>query len=434
MNRHTKNAYTGFRWFMMIVVAVLWCTGAVPSATAEQMSVSALLEPKEMSANAKGAVLMDAHTGQILVEFQKDTKIPPASFAKILTLYLVFDMIKGGKLSLDDAVVISKKAWKTEGSKMFIEVGSKVSVRELIQGIAVVSGNDACVAIAEHVYGTTEAFVAMMNETAQKLGMRESHFDSPHGLPSEEQYTTPYDMALLARSYIQDFPEALQFHSMQDYTYSEIKQYNRNGLLRQDPSVDGLKTGYVSAGGYHLLATAKREERRLIAVVMGTDSRSMREKEARKLLNYGFRHFELVPLFSQGQVLAEIPVWKGDRNTVSLVTAASGAMTVPTEFKTAISQERVFPKDIVAPVQQGQVIGKALIKWQTDVIKSVPLVAQYEVHKAGLLKSLSHSVYLVGLENTGIFLTSGVLCIGVAVGYGLFATRRRKRRRPGLRL
>jgi D-alanyl-D-alanine carboxypeptidase (penicillin-binding protein 5/6) len=429
-----KTVSTGFRWCMMMVGVVLWCTAATRIATAEQKSVAALLEPKEMSVNARGAVLMDATTGQVLVEFQKHTKIPPASFAKILTLYIVFDTIKRGKLNLDDEVAVSKKAWKTEGSKMFIEVGSKVSVRDLIKGIAVVSGNDACVAMAEHLYGTTEAFVAIMNETAQKLGMRGSHFDSPHGLPSEEQYTTAYDMALLARSYIQEFPEVLQFHSMQEYTYSEIKQYNRNSLLRKDPSVDGLKTGYVSAGGYHLLVTAKRENRRLIAVVMGADNRSMREKEARKLLNYGYQHFELLPLFTQDQVLAEIPVWKGARNTVSLVPAASGVMTVPAELKTAISHERVFPKDIVAPVRQGQEIGKAVIKWQADVIKSIPLVAQHEVRKAGLVKSLSHSVYLVGTKNTGVFLTLGVLCMGVVMGYVLVATRRRKRRRPGLRL
>jgi D-alanyl-D-alanine carboxypeptidase (penicillin-binding protein 5/6) len=419
---------------LLVVAVVLTPYGiGAQSGTSTPTDAHSLLEPKEIDVNAKSAVLMDADTGQVLMEFNKDHKIPPASFAKLLTLYIVFETIHHGKLTLDDEVFVSKKAWKTGGSRMFIEVNTSVPVRELIKGVAVVSGNDACVALAEHIYGSTDVFAEMMNETAQKIGMKNSHFTNPHGLPDKQQYTTAYDMALLARSYIKNFPEALQFHSMQEYTYDDIKQYNRNGLLRKDPSVDGLKTGYFSAAGYHLLATAKRGNRRLIAVVMGADNPAIREKEARKLLNYGYQNFELLPLFSKGQVLAEIPVWKGQDDTIALVATASGTMTVPTEYKARIHEERLVPSDVVAPIRQGQVIGKAVIKMSSEVVKSIPLVAAHEVHKAGLVKFLYHSAYLVGKNNVRIFMSLILIVAVVTMGYFLIFVRKRKRHSSSLR-
>jgi D-alanyl-D-alanine carboxypeptidase (penicillin-binding protein 5/6) len=418
---------------VVLVVAFIPYRVSARAEKSQRLDVHSLLAPKEIAVDAKSAVLMDAVTGQILVEYHKDYRIPPASFAKVLTLYIVFDMIKRNKLSMDDEVFISKKAWKTGGSKMFIEVNSKVPVRELIKGVAVVSGNDACVALAEHIYGSTDVFVKIMNETAKRIGMRNSHFSNPHGLPSAQQYTTAYDMALLARSYINNFPEALQFHAMREYTYAGIRQYNRNGLLRKDPSVDGLKTGYIAKSGYHLLATAKRGNRRLIAVVMGAKSPAIREREARKLLNYGYQSFELLSLFTKGQVLAEIPVWKGINNTVSLVAVDDGVLTIPTEYKEDIREEKVVPSEVVAPVRQGQVIGKAVIKLNTEVLKSVPLVAQQEVQKAGFVKSFSSSVYRVGKRNAGILLILVVIIASGTIGYVRITTRRRRRRRSGLR-
>jgi D-alanyl-D-alanine carboxypeptidase (penicillin-binding protein 5/6) len=240
-------------------------------------------------------------------------------------------------------------------------------------------------------------------------------------------------MALIARSYIQNFPEALQFHSMQEYTYGDIRQYNRNGLLRRDPTVDGLKTGYTVKSGYHLLATAKRGKRRLIAVVMGAKTRAIREREAQKLLNYGYQNFELLPLFTDGQVLAEIPVWKGAKDTVSLVTAGSGVMTVPVEYKKDIREEREVPNQVIAPIEQGQVIGKVIIKLKAEIIKSVSLVAQHKVGKAGLVKSFSHSMYLLGKSHAGLFVVFLLIMMSVPIGYFFFATRRRKRRRSGFR-
>ncbi|HEY7492824.1 MAG TPA: D-alanyl-D-alanine carboxypeptidase family protein, partial [Candidatus Tectomicrobia bacterium] len=298
----------------------------------------AVLQPVKVPVDAKSGILMDAYTGQVLLENNRDLRIEPASFAKILTLYVVFDAIRREKLKPDDEVFISKNAWKTGGSKMFVQVNTKVSVREIIKGIAIVSGNDACVAIAEHLYGSTDAFVNAMNAMAQKIGMQNSQFKNPDGLPDKQQYTTAYDMALLARAYIQDFPEALQFHSMLEYTYSGIRQYNRNGLLRKDPSIDGLKTGYIDDAGYHLLATAKRDNRRLIAVVMGAENKTIREREVLRLLNTGYQNFEVRSLFTKDQVLAELPIWKGVRNTIPVVATESGMITVPAGYKGKISE------------------------------------------------------------------------------------------------
>src|SRR4030095_4578810 len=245
-----------------------------------------------ITVNDKSAVLMEGASGQVLVAQNKDEKIAPASFVKVLTLYIVYDLIQNDKIKLTDEVYISKKAWETGDSKMFVGVGSKIPLEEIIKGIAVVSGNDACVAVAEHISGSADMFVKVMNDTAQKLGMTNSRVENPHGMSSSQQYTTAYDMAVLARHYVNDLPaEALKVHSMLEYTYSGIRQDNRNTLLRKESSVDGLKTGYLSESGYHLLATAKRDERRLIAVVMGAKTRAIRAEEALKLLNYGDRSF-----------------------------------------------------------------------------------------------------------------------------------------------
>ena len=265
----------------------------------------------------------------------------------------------------------------------------------MIKGIAIVSGNDACVAVAEHISGSAEVFVKLMNDTAQKLGMTNSHFDNTHGLPSPQQYTTAYDMALLARRYINDFPDALKVHSTLEYTYAGIRQYNRNPLLRKDPSVDGLKTGYVEEGGYHLLATAKRDERRLIAVVMGAKNQAIRAEEALKLLNYGYRNFAFVSLFTKGQVLYDLPVWKGQRNALHIVPGEEGMIVVPAEAKNKLEYEKIVPEYVVAPIEKNQEIGQYVVKIGTNVIRSIPLVAETEVPKAGFLKLIWHSIILL---------------------------------------
>ncbi|RMD60408.1 D-alanyl-D-alanine carboxypeptidase, partial [Candidatus Parcubacteria bacterium] len=367
--------------FLLLCLLLVFGTAAYPyrlDATEASRTPVQILKPHQLPINAKSAVLMDVATGQVLVAYREHTRIPPASFAKLLTLYIVFDTLKQGKLRLDDKVYISEKAWRTGGSKMFVEVGTKVPLRELIKGIAVVSGNDACVAVAEHLYGSTSLFAQAMNAYARKIGMKESHFANPHGLPHREQYTTAMDMALLARSYLLKFPEALQFHSMQAYTYSGIRQRNRNGLLRKGPSVDGLKTGYIAQAGYHLLATAKRHGWRLLAVVMGAKSPAVREEEAMKLLNYGYRNFVLLTLFHKGQVLTELPVWKGKKGSLPVVATADGVVVVPREYRTRVHNVAVLPAELTAPIQRGQQLGRAEIRLDTQTLKTIPLMAAQE--------------------------------------------------------
>lgn len=292
----------------------------------------------QTAVKAKGAVLMDSLTGDILLAHHARLQIPPASFVKLLTLYVVFDALKHQKIKLTDEVHVSKKAWQTRGSKMFIEVDTKVPVEELIKGIAVVSGNDASVAIAEPLYGDVDTFTRVMNRYAQRLGMKDSFFVNPHGLPAQDHLTTAYDMAVLARHYVNQFPEALRFHRLQTYTYQETEQRNRNGLLKRDDAVDGLKTGWVVESGYNLVATAKRQNHRLIAVVMGAQTPAIRERETLKLLNYGYQNFTLLDLFEAGQVLAELPVWKGEQDTVPVVAAQTPAMLIPREYTDQVNR------------------------------------------------------------------------------------------------
>jgi D-alanyl-D-alanine carboxypeptidase (penicillin-binding protein 5/6) len=341
----------------------------------------------------------------------------------------VYDTIRSGKTKLTDEVYISKKAWETGGSKMYVGVGSKVPLEEIIKGIAIVSGNDACVAAAEHISGSAEVFVKLMNDTAQKLGMTNSHFENPHGLPSPQQYTTAYDMAILARSYINDFPDALKIHSTLEYTYSGIRQDNRNTLLRKDSSVDGLKTGFIAESGYHLLATAQRDERRLIAVVMGAKNQAIRAEEALKLLNYGYRNFAFVSLFTKGQVLYDLPVWKGQSNNLHVVPGEAGMIVVPAEAKNKLEYEKIVPEYVVAPIEKNQEIGKYVVKMGTNVLRSIPLVAETDVPKAGFLKLIWHSIIsFLGRVRILTYVLLGIVIVVLVVLILNFLARTRRKK------
>jgi len=254
--------------------------------------------------DAQSAVLMDALTGQVLYEQNPQFQIPPASFVKVLTLYLVYDAIRAGQLKMDDLVTVSERAWRIQGSKMFIKVGDRVKVDDLLKGVTIASGNDACIALAEHLAGSEDVFVSKMNEKARLLGMKDSQFKNSHGMPADGQFTTAMDMAVLARNYIQDHPGALALHSTTEFEYNGIRQGNRNTLLQKNIGVDGLKTGHIEESGYHLAATAKRDGQRMIAVVMGCDKMKKRAPEAQKLLEYGFRNFSTVEAVKKGAPLA----------------------------------------------------------------------------------------------------------------------------------
>ena len=392
-----------------------------------------MLTPEEIQVDAKSAVLMDGATGQILLAHNPHLQIPPASFAKLMTLYIVFDAIKHRKIELQDEVWVSKKAWKTGGSKMFIEVNTKVPVEALIKGIAVVSGNDASVAIAEHLYGDTDTFTRVMNKYAKQLGMQRSQFGNPHGFPGPEQQTTAHDMALLARSYISNFPEALSIHAMQSYTYNGIQQPNRNGLLKRDPSVDGLKTGWVEKAGYNLVATSNRDQHRLIAVVMGAASSVIREREALKLLNYGHLNFQLITFAHADELVATLPVWQGTLDSIPILTAPSNPIVLPREKANQIRQVQVLPKDIIAPIEKNQILGKLLITLGTERIYSIPLVAGQAVGKASFPKAFIHQIYLNGFKPSIALLVIGASALIFCAAAIFFVLGNRRRKKPRYR-
>jgi D-alanyl-D-alanine carboxypeptidase (penicillin-binding protein 5/6) len=325
---------------------------------------------------------MDGLTGQVLYEQDSHLKIAPASFVKVLTLYLVFDAIRAGQIKMDDMVTVSEKAWRTQGSKMFIKVGERVRVEDLIKGVAVASGNDACIALAEHLSGSENVFVSKINEKAKVLGMKDSQFQNSHGMPADDQYTTAMDMAILARRYVEDHPEALAFHSTTEFEYNGIRQGNRNTLLQKNIGVDGLKTGHIEESGYHLAATAKRDGQRMIAIVMGCDKVRKRAPEAQALLEYGFRNFSTVEAVKKGASFGPVKVRRGKLNHLTLTAAEDGRVTIEKGKENLISVNPDLPKFVLAPIQKGQVLAKVLIQNQGKVVKEVSLISSSDIEKS----------------------------------------------------
>jgi D-alanyl-D-alanine carboxypeptidase (penicillin-binding protein 5/6) len=384
--------------------------------------------PHPFAVAAQSAVLIDVNSGQFIYGQNPNEHIKPASFVKLLTLFLIFEAIDHGQVRLDDKVLISKKAWRTGGSKMFVRQGTQIPLVELIKGIAVVSGNDACVAVAEFLQGNEQAFVAKMNQKLREIGLENSQFQTVNGWPAPDQYTTTEDMALLARAYIQLFPEALEYHRLKEFTHENIRQRNRNGLLWRDPSVDGLKTGHTEKAGYHLLATAKRENQRFVAVVMGAKSEAIREREALRLLNYGFRNFVSVRLFEKDESLLQLSVWKGAESQVDLLAGEDGIVTVSIPKQADVLWEAKAPERLFAPIDSGQTIGQAIITIQDKVLKSVPLLANKDIPMAGFLRRTVHSGTLLVMDHgTGLIFAALIFCTMVVLIW--FLRRRRPRRR-----
>ena len=339
-----------------------------------------------LQCDAQSAILMDGFTGQVLYEQNPNFKIPPASFVKVMTLYVIYDAIRAGQLKMDDLVTVSdmawRRAWKTDSSKMFIKVGERVKVEDLMKGVAIASGNDACVALAEHLSGSEEAFVSKMNEKAKLLGLKDSQFKNSDGMPADGQYITAMDMAILSKRYIEDHPEALVLHSTVEFEYNGIRQGNRNTLLQKNIGVDGLKTGHIKESGYHLTATAKRDGQRMIAVVMGCDKVRKRAPEAQKLLEYGFKNFSTVEAVKKGATFGPLKVKRGKLNQVLLTAAGDGRVTVAKGKENLVSAVPQLPQFIVAPIQKGQVVAKVLIQNEGKAVKEVNLIASLSVEKS----------------------------------------------------
>ena len=335
-----------------------------------------------LQCDAQSGVLIDGLTGQVLYEQNPNLKIPPASFVKVMTLYLVYDAIRAGQIKMDDMVTISERAWRMQGSKMFIKVGERVKVEDLIKGVAIASGNDACIALAEHVSGSEEAFISKMNEKTKLLGLKESQFKNSHGMPADDQYTTAMDMAILSKRYMEDHPEALILHSTVEFEYNGIRQGNRNTLLQKNIGVDGLKTGHVEESGYHLAATAKRDGQRMIAVIMGCDRMRKRGPEAQKLLEYGFKNFSTVEAVKKGATFGPVKVKRGKVNQVPLTAAEEGRVTVAKGKENLVSAVPQLPAFIVAPIQKDQMVAKVLIQNEGKTVKEVNLFVSLGVEKS----------------------------------------------------
>lgn len=335
-----------------------------------------------LQCDARSAILMDGATGQVLFEQNGNSKMAPASFVKIMTLYLVYDAIRAGQLKMDDMVTVSEKAWRIQGSKMFIKVGERVKVEDLIKGVAIASGNDACIALAEHLSGSEEAFVTKMNDKAKLLGLKDTQFRNSHGMPAEGQYTTAMEMAILSKRYIESHPESLAFHSTVEFEYNGIRQGNRNTLLQKNIGVDGLKTGHVEEVGYHLAATAKRDGQRMIAVVMGCNKMNKRGPEAQKLLEHGFKNFSTVEAVKKGGTFGPVKVKRGKLNQVGLAAAEEARVTVAKGKENSVSAVPQLPQFIVAPVHKDQVLAKVLVQNEGKVVKEVNLLAASDVEKS----------------------------------------------------
>ncbi len=347
-----------------------------------------ILIPAAPNVAAKSFILIDFHSGKVLAEKNADVKLAPASLTKIMTVYVIFRELGSGRLSLDEKVRISKKAWQTPGSRMFVEVNKQVSVEDLLKGVIIQSGNDASVALAEHVAGDEATFAAMMNQQAQRLGMTNSHFENSMGLSSENHYVTVRDLIKLTTAIIREFPEYYKWDSEKEFTFNKITQPNRNKLLWRDKSVDGVKTGYTEKAGYCMVASAKREEMRLISVVMGTSSANARANESQTLLNYGFRFFKTHKLYKGNEKLADPRVWKGNVKNLSLGILDDLYVTIPRRHYNDLKAEIKFDKKIIAPVNEGDSFGTVNVSLAGDVVANKPLVALNSVAEGDLVDRL----------------------------------------------
>jgi len=324
---------------------------------------------------AKSYLVLDATTGKELASLDPDTQLAPASLTKIMTTYVVFKALKQGQISLEDEVTISEKAWRMPGSRMFVEVGKRVAIKDLLMGMIVQSGNDASVALAEHIAGTEGVFAQMMNQYAQELGMHTSNFLNATGMPAEGHVTTARDLATLARAVIEEFPEYYAWHSVKEFTYNDIKQSNRNSLLWRDPSVDGLKTGHTEDAGYCLVSSAMRDNMRVIAVVMGTSSTKSRTDGSQALINYSFRFFETRLLFKAGEEVATTRVWKSADETSRLGVIEDLYITVRRGTYDELESTLDIPAIVEAPIAAGQPVAELKVSLGEQVIKSTPLRA-----------------------------------------------------------
>lgn len=354
--------------------------------------------PPELAASAW--ILMDANTGKVLVEHNADQQLPPASLTKMMTSYIVAGELHNGKIKEQDMVPISVTAWKMGGSKMFVREGTQVPLMDLLRGVIIQSGNDASVALAEYLAGSESAFADVMNQQAQLLGMKNTTFHNATGWPSDGHLTTARDLSLLARALIQDYPEHYGIYAEKYFEYNDIKQPNRNRLLWRDGSVDGLKTGHTEEAGFCLVASAVRNNMRLISVVMGTSSEEARARESQKLLSFGFRYYETGKVYSAGDILKEnARVWYGVEDSVNLVVPEDLYLTIPRGSKDQLEAQVLSDEDLEAPLTEGQSLGSLIISFEGEPLLETALVADRSVEEAGIFSRLWDAIkrFFIGI-------------------------------------
>jgi D-alanyl-D-alanine carboxypeptidase (penicillin-binding protein 5/6) len=341
--------------------------------------------PDPPSINASSYFLIDFDSGKLLAEKNPDDHVEPASITKLMTAYLVDKAIANGDITLGDMVTISEKAWRMKGSKMFVEVGKQVSVDELLKGLIIQSGNDASVALAEHIAGSESAFAGYMNHQAELLGMTNTNFVNATGWPDQNHYSSARDIAALTRAIIREFPESYRYYKEREYTFNKIRQFNRNRLLWRDESVDGVKTGHTEAAGYCLVASAQREDMRLISVVFGTESDKARTQSSQALLNYGFRFYETHKLYREDEVLKTARVWYGDQEQVSMGVGRDIYITIPRGRYRDMDASMEIDREISAPVSRGAQLGMVSIKLDDELILTENIVAMQDVEEGSLI-------------------------------------------------
>jgi D-alanyl-D-alanine carboxypeptidase (penicillin-binding protein 5/6) len=352
--------------YLVILSFQLFATGILQAA---------LPIPKPPSTGARSFIIQDYGSGNVLAEENSEVSVEPASITKLMTAYVVFSELQSNNIALSDIVTISEKAWRTPGSRMFVEVGKKVTVEELLQGMIIQSGNDATVALAEYVAGSEDSFADAMNKHAAEIGLTGSYFMNSTGLPDENHYMTARDIATLASLVISKYPEYYKWYSQKEYTFNDITQHNRNKLLWRDPSVDGLKTGHTESAGYCLVTSAKKEGMRLITVVLGTDSANARADASQALLNYGFRFFETHKLYDAGTQLTTSRIWKGSSETIALGLDHALFVTIPRGQYNSLDASMNIDQRIMAPVTTGQALGTVQVKLGDQLVADQPLVS-----------------------------------------------------------
>ncbi|MFT7179508.1 MAG: D-alanyl-D-alanine carboxypeptidase (penicillin-binding protein 5/6) [Oceanospirillaceae bacterium] len=377
-----------FRAAALVVAAAMLLS--ISLAAPAQAAQALVPNPPQLAASAY--ILIDAATGKVIVENNADEVLAPASLTKMMTEYILSYEVASGNVSLEDQVRISEKAWRSTGSRMFIQEGTFVKLEDLMRGIVIQSGNDASVAVAEYLAGSEEAFADLMNQHALRLGMTQTHFVNSTGMPAEGHQSTARDLAVLARAIIRDYPADYLVYAEKEFTFNKIRQPNRNKLLWRDSTVDGLKTGYTAEAGYCLVASSKKDGQRLISVVLGTSSTEARAQESQKLLSYGMRFFETHTLYNAQESLTKARVWGGAEDYIELLIERQVAVTIPRGQAKYIKATMDVNSGIEAPVFAGDVLGKLVITLDTDVVLERDLVAGKDMLEGGFFKGISDSV------------------------------------------